>query len=95
MEAAVLPHKLLFFAAVYLLVKGIAFIMMTRDFASYGDFFSGVYLLVLSYGIFIPVVHQIVLFWLFQKTIMTFVAIGLKLFIYYGEHKEELPAFFR
>jgi hypothetical protein len=95
MGAAVLPQKLLFFAAIYLLVKGLAFIMMTRDFASYGDFFSGIYLLVLSFGITIPVVHSIVLFWLFQKTLMTFVAIGLKLFIYYGEHREEMPSFFR
>ncbi len=93
--AAVLPKKLLLFAAVYLLIKGGIFIFMNRDFASYGDFASGLYLLILSFGLHIPVVHQVILFWLIQKTILTFIAIGIKLMAFYYHNKDELPALFR
>jgi hypothetical protein len=93
--AAILPHKLLLFAAIYMIAKGLIFIMMNRDFASYGDFVSGVYLLIMSFGIIIPVVHSIVLFWLIQKTALTFIAIGFQMFLLYHEYKEELPSFLR
>ena len=95
MGAAIVPQKFLLVAAVYLLVKGGIFILISKDFASYGDFISGIYLLVLSLGIKIPVVHTIVLFWLLQKTIMTFIAIGLKLTIFYYENKEIFPNFLK
>lgn len=93
--AAILPKKLLMFAAIYLILKGGLFVLLNRDFASYGDFFSGIYMALLAFGLKIPIVHNIVLMWLLQKTIMTFIAIGLKLFIFYYEYKEEFPAFMR
>jgi hypothetical protein len=68
---------------------------MNRDFASYGDFISGVYLFVMSVGITIPIVHNIILFWLIQKTALTFIAIALQMFLLYQEYKEELPSFLR
>ncbi len=95
MGAAILPHKLLLYAAIYLILKGGIFILINRDFASYGDLFSGFYLLVLSFGLKIPVIHQIVFFWLLQKTILTFVAIGIHLFLFYQNHKESFPEFMR
>ena len=95
MGAAILPHTFLLYAALYLIIKGLIFIFISRDFASYGDLFSGIYLLVFSYGLKVPVVHTIVLFYLIQKTILTFIAIGLKLLLFYGEYREELPAFLR
>jgi hypothetical protein len=91
--AAVLPQKLLLFAAIYLLIKGGIFILLTRDFASYGDFISGIYMILLAYGIRIPFVHEIILFWLIQKTAMTFLALTIYLFLFYQEHKQELPSF--
>ncbi len=95
MGAAVLPSKLLLYASIYLIIKGIAFIMISRDFASYGDLFSGFYLALLSTGIKIPYLHQIVFFWLLQKTLLTFIAIGIRLMIFYYENKESLPQFLR
>lgn len=93
--AAVFPKKLLLIAAIYLILKGGIFVLLNRDFASYGDLISGVYMLILSFGLKIPFVHNLVLLWLLQKTIMTFLAIGLKLFILYYEYREELPSFLR
>lgn len=93
--AAVLPHIFLFYAAMYLIIKGAIFIFLNKDFASYGDFISGLYMLLLSYGISIPVVQEIVLFWLIQKTALTFLAIGLQMFLFYQEHKQEMPVLFR
>jgi hypothetical protein len=87
--AVILPKQLLLFAAVYLLIKGFIFIFLSKDFASYIDFMCGIYLAILSLGIRIPYVHNVVLFWLLQKTIMTFIAIGLQLFIFYYQHKEK------
>jgi hypothetical protein len=94
MGAAILPHQLLMFAAIYLLVKGGIFILINKDFASYGDFLSGIYMVILAYGFRIPFLHEIILFWLIQKTAMTFLAIGFQLFLFYQEHKQELPDFF-
>jgi hypothetical protein len=91
--AAVLPQKLLLFAAIYLLIKGGIFILLNRDFASYGDFISGIYMFLLAYGIRLPFVHEIILFWLIQKTAMTFLALAIRLFLFYQEHKQELPDF--
>jgi hypothetical protein len=93
--AAVLPKTFLLYAAIYLLIKSAIFIFMNKDFASYGDFISGIYMLIVSYGIRIPFVHEIVLFWLIQKTALTFLAIGLQLFLFYQEHKQEMPEFLR
>ena len=95
MLAAVAPHKLLLFAAIYMIVKGIIFILVSRDIASYGDLIAGIYLFILSNSIRVPLVHEVVLFYLLQKTILTFIAIGLKLFIFYNEYKSELPEFLR
>jgi hypothetical protein len=90
MGAAILPNKLLLYAAIYMILKGALFIMMSKDFASYGDLFSGVYMLGMVFGIHISVVHGIVLFWLVQKTIMTFIALGVQIFILYYSYKDEL-----
>ncbi|MEM4397413.1 MAG: hypothetical protein QW757_02170 [Candidatus Woesearchaeota archaeon] len=86
--AAILPSKLLFYAALYLLVKGFFFIYISKDLASYGDFFSCIYMLLLSYGIKIPYVHNIVLFYLIQKTFLTFVAIAITCYVLYKNYEE-------
>jgi hypothetical protein len=93
MGAAILPHKLLLYAALYLIIKGALFIWISKDFASYGDFGAGLYLLILSFGFQVPYVHTVVLFYLLQKTILTFIAIGLKMFLFYQENKDEFPLF--
>ncbi len=95
MFAAILPKTFLLYAAIYLLIKGALFVLFSKDFASYGDFISGIYLLVLSFGLEIPIAHQIVLFYLLQKTIMTFIAIGFRVMIFYYEYKHKFPAFLR
>jgi len=93
--AAILPSKLLYIAAIYLVVKGMSFILISKDFASYIDVACGIYLFVLSHGIKIPLLHNVVLLWLLQKTIMTFIAIGLKTVIFYYENRDQLPEFLR
>jgi hypothetical protein len=95
MGAAILPGKFLVYASIYLILKGTIFIFMNRDFASYVDFGCGIYLFILSFGLQIPYLHQIVLYWLIQKTALTFLAIAIKIFLYYYQHKESLPRFMR
>ena len=91
MGAAILPHKLLFYAAIYLLLKGIFFGILLRDFASKIDLACGVYLMFLSQGITMPIIHTLVLLWLLQKTILTFIAIGVKLMLIYYRNRESIP----
>jgi len=86
--AAIMPQKLLLTAAVYLIVKGLIFILLSKDFASYIDLFSGLYLVIFANGIRLPYLHGAVLFWLIQKTILTFIAIGFKLMILYYVYQE-------
>jgi hypothetical protein len=93
--AAILPQKMLMYAAIYLVVKGLLFILLSRDFASYIDLGCGVYLFIMFLGLTIPVLHQIVLFWLIQKTALTFLAIGVKLMLFYYQYREDMPEFLR
>lgn len=84
--AALLPEKLLLLAAFYLIIKGATFAYSSSDWASYGDLISGCYLFLFSLGIKIPVVHTIIILYLIQKTMLTFIAIGVKAGLYYYHH---------
>jgi len=84
--AALLPEKLLLLAAFYLVVKGATFIYSSGDWASYGDLISGCYLFLFSLGIQIPVVHTIIILYLIQKTMLTFIAMGIKASLYYHQY---------
>ena len=84
--AALLPEKLLLLAAFYLVVKGATFAYSSSDWASYGDIISGCYLFLFSLGIKIPVVHTIIILYLIQKTMLTFIALGIKASLYYHHH---------
>ncbi|NTV23112.1 MAG: hypothetical protein HGA85_01910 [Nanoarchaeota archaeon] len=93
--AAILPSKLLFWAAMYFMIKGLFFIWLSRDIASYGDFIAGSYMWILSLGISIPYLHQVVIFYLLQKTILTFIAIAFHAMVFYYDNKEDFPSFLR
>ena len=82
--AAVFPEKFLLYAGIYLIVKGIFFISISRDFASYGDALSGAYILAMLAGIRLPVLNTVVLAWLGQKTFVTFVKIGIETYWLYN-----------
>ena len=87
--AAILPEQLLFVAAVYMIVKGGVFTFMSKDLASIGDFIAGIYLFVLAFGLKIPILHPIVLLYLAQKTLLTFVAIGVKSAAFFADGKKK------
>ncbi|MEM2138547.1 MAG: hypothetical protein QXM96_00120, partial [Candidatus Woesearchaeota archaeon] len=63
------------------------FIYISKDLASYGDFFSGIYMFLLSYGIKIPYIHNVILFYLIQKTFLTFVAIAITAYTLYKNYE--------
>ncbi len=82
--AAIFPKSLLLYAGVYLLLKGIIFIITSKDIASYGDALSGAYLALLSFGTSIEIIGTIVLIYLAQKTVLTFVKIGIETYSFYN-----------
>ena len=88
MGAAILPQKMLLFAAVYLLAKGLIFGVLMGDFASKIDLACGAYIGILSFGLYIPVIHTLAFIWLLQKTILTFVAIGVKAVVFYYHYRD-------
>ena len=81
--AAIFPKSLLLYAGAYLLLKGIIFIITSKDIASYGDALSGAYLALLSFGTNIEIIGTIVLIYLAQKTLLTFVKIGIETYSIY------------
>lgn len=92
--AVILPQQLLFVAGLYLIIKGGIFIYESNDFASYGDLVCGIYLLILAMGVKIAVIHPIVLVYLAQKVIITFVAIGVKASLHFFEYKrKKVPSY--
>lgn len=82
-SAAILPEKLLLYTAAYLLLKGLFFISVSNDFASYGDALSGVYMLLMVLGFNFPLATTAVLLYLGQKTFFTFVKIGIETYWLY------------
>jgi hypothetical protein len=90
--AAILPEQLLFVAAVYMIVKGGVFTFISKDLASVGDFIAGIYLLVLAFGLKIPILHPIILLYLAQKTLLTFVSMGIKSATYFSTSKKREKA---
>jgi len=87
---AILPQKFLVYVAFYLILKGLFFGFAMKDFASKIDLLCGIYLLIMRYFTKIPYVHGLVLFWLIQKTALTFIAIFLKLYVYYYHYKDTI-----
>ena len=85
---AVFPTKFLAYAGIYLILKGIFFVLISNDLASYGDAVAGGYLMLLTLGLHIPYFHTIVLLYLAQKTILTFVVISINAYVIYRLFKE-------
>lgn len=94
--AAIIPKVMLSYAAIYLIIKALYFIFISKDIASYGDLISGVYMILLSYGVKIPYIHNIILFYLIQKTFLTFVAIAITFYTLYRTYEERsILSYFR
>ncbi|MBI2575433.1 hypothetical protein HYV82_06135 [Candidatus Woesearchaeota archaeon] len=82
--AAVFPQKMLLYAGLYLMIKGLVFIMASKDIASYGDAISGAYMALMSFGLTIPFITTAALIYLGQKTFLTFVKIGIEAYTFYN-----------
>lgn len=86
--AAIFPKQLLLYAGVYLAIKGLFFILLSNDFASYGDGASGIYMVLMAIGISMPFLTTAALIYLAQKTFLTFVKIGIETYSLYRLIKE-------
>ncbi|GEM_PF-3906413 len=84
MGAAAFPQKMLLYAGLYLLIKGLVFIMASKDIASYGDAISGAYMALMAFGLTKPFITTAVLIYLGQKTFLTFVKIGVEAYTFYN-----------
>lgn len=82
--AAIFPQKMLLYAGLYLLIKGLIFIAASKDIASYGDAISGAYMVMMSFGLTMPYITTAVLIYLGQKTFLTFIKIGIEAYAFYN-----------
>lgn len=71
--ATVLPRTLVIIMALYLIFKGIAFMLGGSPFPSFFDFTSGLYLAAASYGISHWIPTLAVIIFLIQKAVLSFV----------------------
>lgn len=84
MGAAIFPQKMLLYAGLYLMIKGLLFIMASKDIASYGDAISGAYMALMAFGLTMPFITTAVLIYLGQKTFLTFIKIGIEAYTFYN-----------
>lgn len=81
--AAIFPQKLIVYAGIYLIAKGLLFIAISMDIASFGDAISGALIILMVMGMDVPLLNTAVLIYLGQKTFFTFVKIGLESYSLY------------
>ena len=81
--AAIFPQKILVYAALYMLTKGLFFVFLSNDFASYGDAIAGGYMLLIVFGLTMPMLTTIALIYLGQKTFFTFVKVSIETYALY------------
>lgn len=82
--AAVFPQKMLLYAGLYLMIKGLIFIAASKDIASYGDAISGAYMALMAFGLTMPFITTAALIYLGQKTFLTFIKIGIEAYAFYN-----------
>lgn len=59
------------YVALFLLIKGLFFVLTCRDFASFVDTLCGFYLLILSAGVYSSnAITLVVIVWLLQKSVV-------------------------
>tara|TARA_Y100000310_G_scaffold345618_1_gene467378 strand:- start:15717 stop:15974 length:258 start_codon:yes stop_codon:yes gene_type:complete len=65
------PKSIIFYGAFYLIVKGLIFVLTSKDFASYIDVICGVYTVFLALGISHPIITIAVALFLGQKVVFS------------------------
>ncbi|MBU0757305.1 MAG: hypothetical protein KKF44_04515 [Nanoarchaeota archaeon] len=70
------PDKALYIIAAYLFTKGLLFTVMSKDIASIIDLCAGLYALMITMGISIPVITTVVVVFLAQKAALSLVRLG-------------------
>jgi len=65
------PKTIIFYGAFYLIVKGLIFVITSRDFASYIDIICGVYAILLGFNISHPIITVVVVLFLGQKVVFS------------------------
>jgi len=65
------PVTMLYYVALYLIIKGVFFIIISKDFASFVDVVFGIYFLIVLSGIYSnTAITVLAAVWLFQKAIL-------------------------
>ncbi|MBI4439211.1 hypothetical protein HY640_04725 [Candidatus Woesearchaeota archaeon] len=74
---------LMIYAGIYLMAKGLFFIALSKDMASYGDTISGAYMMLAAFTGTIAIIGTAVLIYLAQKTFLTFIKISIETYALY------------
>jgi hypothetical protein len=68
-----IPDKALYIIGAYLIIKGVLFTVMSKDIASIIDLICGLYALSIVLGFFNPIITLIVILYLAQKVVFSFI----------------------
>lgn len=68
---SILPSKLILFAALYLVIKGVLFALTSSCFINYIDIFTGLYIMLLYFGISFSFVTVLCLLFLMTKGVLS------------------------
>ncbi len=81
--AAIFPKEMLLYAGIYLAAKGLFFVLLSKDIASYGDAASGIYIILFAIGLRIPILNTAFIIYLVQKTILTMIKVSIETYSIY------------
>ncbi|MBT3721042.1 hypothetical protein HN789_06460 [archaeon] len=69
----ILPNNLILYSGIYLFLKGIIFIIISKDIASVIDFICGIYMVIMFFNFKIYFLTVLCIIWLLQKTAVYFI----------------------
>ncbi|MBI2133353.1 hypothetical protein HYU11_01585 [Candidatus Woesearchaeota archaeon] len=75
--AAVIPKSILAYAGIYLALKGLTFILISKDLASGIDVAAGIHMLLAAAGLNILALNTAFLIYLGQKSALTLIRISI------------------
>ncbi len=85
---------------IYLALKGLAFVLMSKDLASLIDVASGAYMMLVAAGLSLGIANTAFLIYLGQKSIFTLIRISVEAFSFvrivkeYSKHKKPNPDYY-
>jgi len=71
--SSLFPKDIILYGAFYLIIKGLIFVLTSRDFASYIDVIIGIYTIFIAFNISHPILTIIMVLYMGEKVVVSLI----------------------